>query len=94
MRNVHNLFLANTAPSKQKHEDIHEKNSWFKDTFLDSKRNLKEEIHEELKRQVPFISVFDQCRKLDKTIAIFYYVIEAVFALQISAGIFQAFLIV
>ena len=58
MRDVHNLFLVNIASSKQKYEEIHQKNSWFKDAFLDSKRNLKEEIHEELKRQVTFIYVY------------------------------------
>jgi hypothetical protein len=45
------IFLKN-AETKQKHDEIHKKNSWFKDTFLDSKRKLKEEIHEELKRYV------------------------------------------
>ena len=58
MREVHNLFLA--ASSEQNNEEIQQKNSWFKDAFLDCKRNLKEEIHEELKRQVPFRSGFDQ----------------------------------
>jgi hypothetical protein len=43
------IFLAN-AETKQMHEEIREKNSWFKDTFLDSSRNLKEEVHEHLER--------------------------------------------
>ena len=44
------VFLNNTAP-KQNDEEIREqKNTWFKETFLDSKRNLKEEIHKDLKR--------------------------------------------
>jgi hypothetical protein len=42
------IFLAN-AETKQKQE-ICEKNSWFKDTFLDSTQKLKEEVHEDLKR--------------------------------------------
>ena len=44
-------FLANTEAG-QKDEEIHQKNSWFKNAFLDSKRNLKEEIHQELERLV------------------------------------------
>ena len=44
-------FLANTE-AEQKDEEIHQKNSWFKNTFLDSKRNLKEEIHQQLERLV------------------------------------------
>ena len=44
-------FLANTE-AEQKDEEIHQKNSWFKNAFLDSKRNLKEEIHQKLERFV------------------------------------------
>ena len=44
-------FLANTE-AEQTDEEIHQKNSWFKNAFLDPKRNLKEEIHQELERLV------------------------------------------
>ena len=48
------IFLANVE-TKQKHEAICEKNSWFKNTFLDSTRKLKEEVHEDLKRYNIFV---------------------------------------
>ncbi|CAB3989022.1 Hypothetical predicted protein [Paramuricea clavata] len=35
--------------TKRKHNEIHEQFTWFKATFLDSKRKLKKEIHKELK---------------------------------------------
>ena len=45
------IFLEN-AETKGKQKEKHKKTTWFKDTFLDSKRKLKEEIHKELKRYV------------------------------------------
>ena len=45
------IFLEN-AETERKQKENHEKNVWFKDTFLDCKRKLREEIHKELKRYV------------------------------------------
>jgi hypothetical protein len=44
------MFLTNTETEPKRKEMKDEKEIWFKDTFLDSKRKLKEEVHEELRR--------------------------------------------
>ena len=41
--------IVSIPETKQKHEEINKMDSWFKNTFLDSRRKLKDEIHEELK---------------------------------------------
>ena len=54
------IFLANTEikhehqETKREHNDAHEDESynWFKDTFLNSKRKLKKEIYEKLRRYI------------------------------------------
>ena len=57
-------FLENTE-ADQKDGEIHQKNSLFKNVFLDSKRNLKEEIHQKLERLVipvwyhPLSNIYD-----------------------------------
>jgi hypothetical protein len=44
------IFLTNIETEPKREEMKDEKEIWFKDTFLDSKRKLKEEVHEELRR--------------------------------------------
>ena len=44
------MFLTNTETEPKREDMKDEKEIWFKDTFLDSKRKLKEKVHEELRR--------------------------------------------
>ena len=44
------IFVADTETEAKCEEIKDEKKIWFKDAFLDSKRKLKEKVHEELRR--------------------------------------------